>query len=80
MEDTNSLLPDTPRSARPRRGSDPESIHENMETLNRAGSRNSVIGLGIQLTNKFQVIVVLGEVQCEILIPAGVYRKADPHS
>lgn len=59
-EDTNSSLPETPRSApdtpgspRPRRDSDPGSIQENV--LKRAGSRNSIIGLGIQLTNKFQV-------------------------
>jgi len=59
-EDTNSplletpkSLPDTPQSARPRRESDPGSIQENV--LNRTSSRNSIIGLGIQLTSKFQV-------------------------
>lgn len=54
-EDANSLLPDTPRSARPRRESDSGS---NPETVNRASSRSSIIGLGIQLTSKFQVSVV----------------------
>ena len=60
-EDTNSLPPDTPRSARPRRESDPGSIQENV--LNRASSRNSIIGLGIQLTSKFQVSMVWGKVK-----------------
>lgn len=80
MEDTNSLLPDTPSSARPRSGSDPESIQENVETMNRGSSRNSIIGLGIQLSSKFQVIAVLGEVQGEVLMLIGFYRKADRHS
>ncbi|KAF9653416.1 hypothetical protein BDM02DRAFT_3182935 [Thelephora ganbajun] len=52
--DTNSLSPDTPKSTRFRRVSDPGSIQENAETLNRVSSRNSIIGLGIQLTSKFQ--------------------------
>ena len=59
-EDANSPLPETPRSMpdtpgddRPRRESDPGSIQDN--ALNRASSRNSIIGLGIQLTSKFQV-------------------------
>ena len=47
-EDANSLPPDTPG-----RESDPGSIPENI--LGRANSRNSIIGLGIQLTSKFQV-------------------------
>ena len=51
-EEANSLPPDTPRSAGPGRESDSGS---NPETLNRAGSRSSIIGLGIQLTSKFQV-------------------------
>ena len=55
-EDANSLLPDTPNSTRPRRESDPGSAQES--ALNRAGSRNSIIGLGIQLTTKFQVCAV----------------------
>lgn len=79
-EDTNSLTPDTPRSARHRGGSDPGSIQENAETMNRASSRNSIIELGIQLTNKFQVIVVRGEVRDEIPILIGFYRKADRRS
>ena len=59
-EDPNSPLPDTPRSVpdtpgddRPRRESDPGSIQEGL--LGRTNSRNSIIGLGIQLTSKFQV-------------------------
>jgi len=59
-EDPNSPLPDTPRSVPdtpgdtiPRRLSDPGSIQEGM--LDRTNSRNSIIGLGIQLTSKFQV-------------------------
>lgn len=55
--DANSLSPDTPRSTRPRRESDTGS-QENVEALNRTSSRNSFIGLGIQLTSKFQVIAV----------------------
>lgn len=54
-EDPNSLSPATPSSARLRKTSDPDSIQE---TSNRTSSRNSIIGLGIQLTSKFQVIVV----------------------
>jgi len=84
-EDTNSPLPDTPRSmpdtpgeARPRRGSDPGSIQEN--TLNRASSRNSIIGLGIQLTSKFQVSADLDQVKGDILTPLGFCREADHHS
>lgn len=50
-EEANSLPPDTPRSAGPGRESDSGS---NPETLNRVGSRSSIIGLGIQLTSKFQ--------------------------
>ena len=55
-EDTNSWSPGTPRSTRLRRESDTGSIQENAEALNRTSSRNSFIGLGIQLTSKFQVI------------------------
>jgi len=73
--DASSLSPDTPRSTRRRRGSDPESIQENVETLNRTSSRNSFIGLGIQFTNKFQVITVRGEIQGKILIPIGFTEK-----
>ena len=56
--DANSLTPDTPRSIGLRRESDAGSIQENVEALNRTSSRNSFIGLGIQLTNKFQVIAI----------------------
>lgn len=56
--DASSLSPDTPKSISHRRGSDPDSIQENVETLNRTSSRNSFFGLG---TNKFQVIAVRGE-------------------
>lgn len=57
-EDANNLSPDTPRSTRHRKESDPGSAHESFETLSRTGSRNSIIGLGIQLTSKFQVSVI----------------------
>ena len=56
-EDATSLSPDTPRSVGPRRESDSGSNHDSSETLNRASARSSIIGLGIQLTNKFQVCV-----------------------
>ena len=76
-EDTFSLSPDTPRSTGPRRESDPGSIQENAEPpSNRASSRNSIIGLGIQLSNKFQVSAVWGKVEGEILMPIGFYRRA----
>jgi hypothetical protein len=58
IEDTNGSLPDTPKSTRPGRESDSGSVHDSSETLNRASSRSSIIGLGIQLTSKFQVSVV----------------------
>jgi hypothetical protein len=80
-EDTFSLSPDTPRSTGPRRESDPGSIQENAEPpSNRASSRNSIIGLGIQLSNKFQVSAVWGKVGGKILMPIGFHRKADQPS
>lgn len=79
--DGNSLPPDTPRSTRPRRESDTGSIQENVEVLNRTSSRNSFIGLGIQLTSKFQVMAVQYEVQGEILMAIFLHhRKADHRS
>ena len=57
-DDANSLSPDTPRSTRARGESDLGSVHDGSETLHRASSRNSIIGLGIQLTSKFQVSVL----------------------
>ena len=55
LEDADGSPPDTPRSTRPRRESESGSVHGSSDTLNRAGSRSSIIGLGIQLTSKFQV-------------------------
>jgi len=59
-EDPNSPLPETPRSVpdtpgddTTRRVSDPGSIQEGV--MDRTNSRNSIIGLGIQFTSKFQV-------------------------
>ena len=78
VDETYSPLPETPQSSR--RVSDPVSIHDNLEALNRASSRNSFIGLGIQFTSKFQVSAVWGKVEGEILTTIGVYRRPDHRS
>lgn len=80
VEDANSLSLDTPRSVRPGRDSDSGSVQESSETLNRTSSRSSIIGLGIQLTSKFQVSVVWGGFRGEVLKIIGFYRGADQHS
>jgi len=84
-EDPNSPLPDTPRSmpdtsgdARFRRESDPGSIQEG--AIDRTNSRNSIIGLGIQFTSKFQVSADWGGAKGKILTFLVVYREADRHS
>lgn len=79
-EDTYSLPPSTPRSTGPRRESDPGFNQENVELLNRTSSRNSIIGLGIQLTSKFQVSTVYGQVEGEILMSIWFSREHDHRS
>ena len=80
VEDAKSLIPDTPRSIRLGRESDSGSVHDSSETLNRASSRSSIIGLGIQLTSKFQASVVRGKSNCRILMLPEFCRKADHRS
>lgn len=79
-EDVNGMSPDTPRSFRRRRDSDTGSVQGSSENLNRASSRSSIIGLGIQLTSKFQVSVVWDGLNDEILVPIKFCRKADQRS
>jgi len=79
-EDTYSLSPGTPRSTGPRRESDPGFAQETLELLNRTGSRNSIIGLGIQLTSKFQVSMVCGKVEGKILMSVWFSREPDHRS